>query len=51
MGKLLSAAHLSNEDQAVNDIHVIQKAYYDVVYKCFMDNVVNVVVRRHLTGR
>jgi hypothetical protein len=40
------AAHLSNEDQAVNDIHDILKAYYKVALKRFMDNVVLQIVER-----
>jgi hypothetical protein len=37
---IVGAAHLSNEDQAVNDIHDILKAYYQVAMKRFMDNVI-----------
>lgn len=40
------AAHLSNEDQAVYDIHDILKAYYKVALKRFMDNVIQQVVER-----
>ena len=39
-------AHLSNEDQAVNDIHDILKAYYKVALKRFTDNIVIQVVER-----
>jgi hypothetical protein len=50
MDQLLKRAHLSNDDQAVNDIHDTLKAYYKVALKRFMDNVVNSVVERHLLG-
>ena len=48
--KITEAAHLSNEDQAVNDIHDVLKAYYQVAVKRFMDNVLKSVVERHLIG-
>lgn len=41
---------LSNEDQAVYDIHDIVKAYYKVAIKRFMDNVVVWVVERSWLG-
>lgn len=46
LGKITKAAHLGNEDQAVNDIHDILKAYYKVAMKRFMDNVVVQIVER-----
>ncbi|KAI9653955.1 MAG: hypothetical protein M1831_005640 [Alyxoria varia] len=48
MKELLSAASLSNEDQAVNDIHDILKSYYKVAFKRFVDNVPNSAVEREL---
>jgi hypothetical protein len=48
--KVLKSVHLSNEDQAVNDIHDILKAYYKVALKRFIDNVVLQVTERHLLG-
>jgi hypothetical protein len=47
---IAGAAHLSNEDQAVNDIHDILKAYYQVAMKRFMDNVIVQVVERIYLG-
>ncbi|KAI9812239.1 MAG: hypothetical protein M1832_000471 [Thelocarpon impressellum] len=47
---LVGAANLSNEDQAVNDIHDILKAYYKVALKRFTDNVVTQVVERCFVG-
>ena len=47
---LTDAAHLTNDAQAVNDIHDILKAYYQVAIKRIMDNVVNGVVERSLLG-
>ena len=44
---LANTAHLSNEDQAVNDIHDILKAYYKVALKRFTDNVVIQVIERY----
>jgi hypothetical protein len=41
---IAGAAHLSNEDQAVNDIHDILKAYYQVTIKRFIDNIILQVV-------
>ncbi|KAK1240468.1 hypothetical protein MKX07_004496 [Trichoderma sp. CBMAI-0711] len=46
LGKLTRAMHLSNEDQAVNDIHDALKAYYKVAIKRFGDYVVIQVVER-----
>ncbi|OAF98870.1 uncharacterized protein CC84DRAFT_427957 [Paraphaeosphaeria sporulosa] len=37
---ILKSIHLSNEDQAINDIHNTLKAYYKVALKRFTDNVV-----------
>ncbi|KAL7808711.1 P-loop containing nucleoside triphosphate hydrolase protein [Trichoderma gracile] len=48
LGELTSALHLSNEDQAVNDIHDALKAYYKVAIKRFGDYVVISVVERLL---
>ena len=50
MKSLASTAHLSNEDQAVNDIHDILKAYYKVALKRFTDNIVIQVVERCYLG-
>ncbi|CAI6342313.1 unnamed protein product [Periconia digitata] len=47
---LMSKVHLGNEEQAVNDIHDILKAYYKVAMKRFTDNVVLQVTERHLLG-
>ncbi|KID81495.1 dynamin [Metarhizium guizhouense ARSEF 977] len=47
-GKLTSAIHLSNEDQAVLDIHDVLKAYYKVAIKRFADYVVVSVAERLL---
>jgi hypothetical protein len=38
--RVMKTVHLSNEDQAVNDIHDTLKAYYKVVMKRFIDNIV-----------
>lgn len=46
----MERVHLSNEDQAVRDIHDILKAYYKVAVKRFTDNVVLQVTERHLLG-
>ncbi|KAH8807237.1 P-loop containing nucleoside triphosphate hydrolase protein [Xylogone sp. PMI_703] len=45
-----AATHLSNEDQAVYDIHDALKAYYKVAVKRFMDNVILQVVERVYLG-
>ncbi|KAK7177581.1 dynamin family protein [Paraphaeosphaeria sporulosa] len=45
---VMERVHLSNEDQAVNDIHDILKAYYKVAMKRFTDNVVLQVTERLL---
>lgn len=46
LGKLTSGIHLSNEDQAVIDIHDVLKAYYKVAIKRFGDYVVVSVAER-----
>ncbi|KAI9045151.1 P-loop containing nucleoside triphosphate hydrolase protein [Aspergillus affinis] len=48
--KIMTQVHLSNEDQAVYDIHDIIKSYYKVALKRFSDNVVLQVAERHLLG-
>ncbi|KAJ5098164.1 hypothetical protein N7532_005165 [Penicillium argentinense] len=48
MGRVLQGVHLSNEDQAVSDIHDILKAYYKVAMKRFMANVVIQVCERYI---
>jgi hypothetical protein len=47
---VMKTIHLSNEQQAVYDIHDILKAYYKVALKRFTDNVVLQVVERHILG-
>jgi hypothetical protein len=42
--------YLSNEDQAVYNIHDILKAYYKVALKRFIDTLVLQVVERHYLG-
>jgi hypothetical protein len=51
MAVVMKAVHLSNEDQVVNDIHDILKAYYKVAMKRFTDNIVLQVTERHILGR
>ncbi|OJI99742.1 hypothetical protein ASPVEDRAFT_60628 [Aspergillus versicolor CBS 583.65] len=51
MNQIMKHVHLSNEQQAVNDIHDILKAYYKVALKRFADNVVIQIVERHILGR
>ncbi|KAH8425300.1 uncharacterized protein LDX57_003057 [Aspergillus melleus] len=46
----MNRVHLSNEDQAVFDIHDILKAYYKVALKRFSDNVILQVTERYLLG-
>lgn len=48
--QVVGAVHLSNEDQAVENIHDILKAYYKVARKRFTDNVILQVAERHLLG-
>lgn len=48
--QLCSVAHLSNEQQAIFDIHDVLKAYYKVAQKRFTDNVVMQVVERCFLG-
>ncbi|OBT73171.1 hypothetical protein VF21_07938 [Pseudogymnoascus sp. 05NY08] len=50
LAAITRAAHLSNEDQAVNDIHDILKAYYKVALKRYIDNVVLQVIERIYLG-
>ena len=50
MSKVLQGVHLSNEDQAVFDIHDILKAYYKVALKRFTDNIVIQVTERYILG-
>jgi hypothetical protein len=50
MDTVLESVHLSNEDQAVNDIHDMLKAYYKVALKRFTDNVVLQVTERLVLG-
>lgn len=47
---MLEQSRLSNEDQVVNDIHDILKAYYRVALRRFTDNVVLQAVGRHFLG-
>ncbi|KAF4547271.1 Dynamin central region-containing protein 2 [Elsinoe fawcettii] len=49
-GAITRAAHLSNEDQAVFDIHDILKAYYKVALKRFIDTVLLQVTERVYVG-
>ena len=46
LAQITAAAHLSNEQQAVYDIHDILRAYYKVAIKRFTDNVVLQVFER-----
>lgn len=48
--KVLGAAQLSNEDQAVQDIHDTLRAYYKVALKRFSDNVVLQCIERSYVG-
>lgn len=50
MSEVMDSVHLSNEDQAVNDIHDILKAYYRLAMKRFTDNIVVQVTERHILG-
>ncbi|KAJ4361748.1 hypothetical protein N0V83_010688 [Neocucurbitaria cava] len=50
LARMLKGVHLSNEDQAVNDIHDTLKAYYKVALKRFTDNVVLQITERLLLG-
>ncbi|KAH8693853.1 P-loop containing nucleoside triphosphate hydrolase protein [Talaromyces proteolyticus] len=50
MDTVLKGVHISNEDQAVNDIHDVLKAYYKVAMKRFTDNVVIQVTERLVLG-
>lgn len=46
LAQVAAVAHLSNEEQAIYDIHNILKAYYKVAIKCFTDNVMLHAVER-----
>ncbi|RAQ69118.1 dynamin [Aspergillus flavus] len=48
---VLRGIHLSNEDQAINDIHDILKAYYKLALKRFCDTVILQVTERCLLGQ
>jgi hypothetical protein len=50
IARMVEGVHLSNEDQAVNDIHDTLKAYYKVALKRFTDNVVLQITERLLLG-
>jgi hypothetical protein len=50
LAAIAGAVHLSNECQAVNDIHDILKSFYKVAMKRFMDNIIVQVVERHYLG-
>lgn len=50
LANILRSVHLSNEDQAVNDIHDTLKAYYKVALKRFTDNVVVQITERLILG-
>jgi hypothetical protein len=48
--KVMKGVHLSNDYQAVYDIHDMLKAYYKVAIKRFTDNVVIQITERHILG-
>lgn len=48
---VLRGIHLSNEEQAINDIHDILKAYYKLALKRFCDTVILQVTERCLLGQ
>jgi hypothetical protein len=50
MAQVMKGVHISNEDQAVNDIHDMLKAYYKLALKRFTDNVVIQVTERLILG-
>lgn len=50
LSQVRTAAHLSNEDQAVYDVHDVLKAYYKVALKRFIDSVVFQVIERYYLG-
>lgn len=50
LSQVKEVTHLSNEDQAVFDIHDILKAYYKVALKRFTDSVVLQVIERCYLG-
>lgn len=49
--EVMKTVHLSNEDQSVNDIHDILKAYYKVAVKRFAHNFVIQIVERYILAR
>ncbi|KAL4962935.1 dynamin family protein [Aspergillus stella-maris] len=51
VGDVMKRIHLSNEDQAVYDIHDCLKAYYKVALKRFADNIVIQIVERYILGQ
>ncbi|KAH8431366.1 uncharacterized protein LDX57_009024 [Aspergillus melleus] len=51
MTDVLRGIHLSNEEQAINDIHDILKAYYKLALKRFCDTVILQVTERCLLGQ
>ncbi|KAH6613071.1 hypothetical protein C7974DRAFT_380779 [Boeremia exigua] len=48
MAEVIEKVHLSNKDQAANNIHDILKAYYKVAIKQFTNNFVLQITERHL---
>ncbi|ORY19613.1 P-loop containing nucleoside triphosphate hydrolase protein [Clohesyomyces aquaticus] len=50
LASMVKGIHLSNEDQAVNDIYDTLKAYYKVALKRFTDNVVLQITERLMLG-
>lgn len=50
LANIMKSVHLSNEDQAINDIHDILKAYYKVALKRYTDNVVIQITERLILG-
>ncbi|OAL51515.1 hypothetical protein IQ07DRAFT_507390 [Pyrenochaeta sp. DS3sAY3a] len=49
-GQVMKSIHLSNEKQAVIDIHDLLKSYYKVAMARFTDNVVMEVTERYLSS-
>lgn len=50
MDQVIKGVHISNEDQAINDIYDMLKAYYKLALKRFTDNVVIQVTKRLILG-
>jgi hypothetical protein len=50
VAQVMKGVHISNEDQAVNDIHDMLKAYYKLALKRFTDNIVIQVTERIILG-